>query len=257
MKEKSVIIPLFICSYMIISIFLSSTVNSSIESETIEDNSTDIIENEDKIPGIASGERKSYLKGYPGGSFEPEKEITRAEAAAIFAKLVSDQITGESNAIRYSDVGKNYWAVSEIAMVSQKGLFRGYKDGTFKPEQKITRAEFAAVVCNFLNIQVNEDKIIRFLDIGGHWAENDIKALTQKKVITGYSDGTFRPQANIKRSESVVLINRALIRGPLYGVGQIFTDVPESYWAHKDIASGAMDYRYIIDENGKEVLINK
>lgn len=282
--KKNRIFSLFICSYIIIPVMLNYTVYanhledylengitsranskskiaalylSGIKAEIINNNSTIVNEIEDKIPGIASGEHKSYLKGYPGGKFEPEKEISRAEAAAIFSNLIGENYTGENKITTYTDVHKNHWAIEEIQLVSQQGLFRGYKDGLFKPEQKITRAEFAAVVCNFLNITENEDKIISFNDIKGHWAERDIKALTQRKVISGYVDGTFRPQANIKRSESAVLINRALNRGPLYGAGQIFVDVPESYWAHKDIASGAMDYKYVIDENGHEIMINK
>jgi len=111
--------------------------------------------------------------------------------------------------------------------VSYKKLFTGYPDGSFKPNQNITRAEFS----------LKEEKIekSKFGDTKGHWAQQFIEQLSDLGYINGYPDGTFKPNNNIKRSESVALINRAMGRGPLHGAPQVFEDVPQTHWAFKDI----------------------
>jgi len=129
------------------------------------------------------------------------------------------------------------------------------------PDKSITRAEFATVTYKFLEklgkIEQGTDVKTQLKDIEGHWAQKYIETLVAKGYIKGYPDETFRPQASIKRAESVALINRSLERGPLNGAVLEFTDVPVNYWAYKDIAEGVIYHSYKIDENGQEVMVEK
>ncbi|NLF43272.1 MAG: S-layer homology domain-containing protein, partial [Bacteroidales bacterium] len=165
----------------------------------------------------------------------------------------------------YTDLKDNHWAAWAIKFTSRVGLFKGYPDGSFKPDQNITRAEFATVVLQFVikvkgnaiqeklaNIDISKPK---FDDVKGHWAQENIEKLTALGYISGYPDGTFKPENKIKRSESVALINRVLERGPLEEAPKTFPDVEEAYWAFKDIAEGALDHVYYIDPNELEIFI--
>lgn len=212
------------------------------------------------IPGGDGIIHNPYLRGYPDGSFKPEKKITRAEAAVIFANLLgadeNTEVTG--NIPTYTDLDDDHWAAWAIKYVSSKQLFSGYPDGSFKPNRNITRAEFSTVVFKLLKAAkgLNEEEITsgKFKDTEGHWARQYIEQLADLGYINGYPDGTFMPDYNIKRAESVALINRALQRGPLKGATQIFPDVPATYWAFEDIAEGAMKHTFIINNSGEEML---
>ncbi|HHV28733.1 S-layer homology domain-containing protein [Acetivibrio mesophilus] len=211
----------------------------------------------------AVGKHTPFLKGYPGGLFKPENNITRAEAAVIFAKLLGadENSAGKNSSIAFDDLKDSHWAAWAIKYVAEENLFGGYPDGTFMPDKSITRAEFATVAYKFLEklgkIEEVQDIEIQLKDIDGHWAQKYIKTLVAKGYIKGYPDETFRPQASIKRSESVALINRSLERGPLNGAVLDFQDVPANYWAYKDIAEGVIYHSYKIDENGQEVMVEK
>ena len=202
----------------------------------------------------------AYLSGYPDGLFRPNQNITRAEAAAIFTRILG--VDSDSNLLigdKYTDVDDEHWAAWAIKFVSDKGLFVGYPDGSFKPNQSITRAEFSTAVFKFLQLVKGINEIhfdeFTFEDSQGHWAENYIEQLTQLGFISGYPDGTFKPENKILRSETVALMNRALERGPLYEVPQVFEDVTDEHWAFYDIAEGSIDHSYMIDEDRREVLI--
>ncbi|HOM03701.1 MAG TPA: S-layer homology domain-containing protein [Acetivibrio sp.] len=219
----------------------------------------------EEIPhgGSTSSRHTPFLRGYPGGLFKPENNITRAEAAVIFAKLLGadENSAGKNSSVTFKDLKDNHWAAWAIKYVTEEELFGGYPDGTFMPDKSITRAEFATVTYKFLQklgkIEEGSNAGIQLKDIQGHWAQKYIETLVAKGYIKGYPDETFRPQASIKRSESVALINRSLERGPLNGAVLEFTDVPQNYWAYKDIAEGVIYHSYIIDENGQEVMVEK
>ncbi|NLP14713.1 MAG: cell surface protein [Clostridium sp.] len=219
-----------------------------------------VTEPEIVIPGIDGKTHYSYLSGYPDGSFKPEKKITRAEAAVIFANLLganeNTKITGTIPT--YTDLDKDHWATWAIQYVSSKQLFSGYPDGSFKPNRNITRAEFSTVVFKLLkaakSLKDEEIKDNKFKDTEGHWARQNIEQLAALGYINGYPDGTFMPDYNIKRAESVALINRALQRGPLKGATKMFPDVPETHWAFEDIAEGAIDHTFVVNSRGEETL---
>ncbi|TYQ15385.1 UNVERIFIED_CONTAM: hypothetical protein Cloal_1832 [Acetivibrio alkalicellulosi] len=216
------------------------TANGEVEEPTTE------------IPSLVKREQKAYIKGYEDGLFRPERHITRAEAAVIIANILKfENINNYKENTIYTDVSDSHWASEAISLVSYKGLFKGYTDGSFKPDQNITRAEFSTVVFKLLQIikGVTEVEICeyRFEDTKGHWAQKYIEQLSNLGTIKGYSDGTFKPQNMINRAESVALINRAIDRVPLSDVSKFFNDVDESHWAFYDIASAAIDYTYVID----------
>lgn len=214
-------------------------------------------------PTVSDNTHYAYLSGYPGGLFKPENNITRAEAAVIFAKLsgaAPDTVSGNIS-VSFTDVSEKHWATWAIKYVASEELFSGYTDGTFQPDKVITRAEFATVVAKYLKKNgMIEDKTYNtstLKDIDGHWAKDNIKLLVGEGYIKGYPDDTFKPNASIKRAESVALINRALKRGPLNNAALDFVDVPVNHWAYRDIAEGVINHTYKIDENGNEELLEK
>ncbi len=216
-----------------------------------------VTEPDEDIPaGAKSGEHKPYLKGYTDGCFRPKKEITRAEAAVIIAKFVDKNSLTNASSINFPDVTEKHWAKESINLVTRVGLFKGYPDGSFKPDETIKRGEFAAVIYNLLDLEPSTGLVNNFTDLEKHWAKSYILKLASLKYISGYSDGTFKPDNKIKRDECVVLVNRALNRGPLNGAKLDFIDVPETYWAYKDIAEGSIDHKYYINTEGEEVIIN-
>jgi hypothetical protein len=136
-------------------------------------------------------------------------------------------------------VKEEHWAAWAISYVTKKGYFAGYNDNTYRPDRYITRAELSVVLCKYLNMQDALKDAKAFPDTNNHWAHNFIATLVSKGYIKGYPDGTFKPDNNIKRSECVTLINRALRIEPLNDSQQRFIDVNKEYWAFGDIMAAA------------------
>jgi len=186
---------------------------------------------------------KAYIRGYSDNTFRPEQSITRAEMAVILANLdgaSKDNQTG----IEFKDIPKEHWAAWAIAYVAEKGYFKGYEDGTYKPDRYITRAELCVVLANYLDIKSADGDENKFSDVKGHWAQNYINTLISKGYVKGYPDGTFRPNNNIKRSECVTLINRVLGIEAVSNAEPYFTDVDKSYWAFGDIMAVVLREEY-------------
>ncbi|HHV28919.1 MAG TPA: S-layer homology domain-containing protein, partial [Clostridium sp.] len=183
---------------------------------------------------------KAYIRGYSDNTFRPEQSITRAEMAVILANLdgaSKDNQTG----IEFKDVPKEHWAAWAIAYVAEKGYFKGYEDGTYKPDRYITRAELCVVLGNYMKMDLASVDENELMDIKGHWAQNYINTLISKGYVKGYPDGTFRPNNNIKRSECVTLINRVLGIEAVSNAEPYFTDVDKSYWAFGDIMAAILN----------------
>ncbi|HEX9061900.1 MAG TPA: S-layer homology domain-containing protein, partial [Clostridia bacterium] len=191
---------------------------------------------------------KAYLKGYPGNFFGPERQITRAEVAAIFARIM---ILTAGKKTSMKDVPENHWASEYISAAIDAGIFTGYKDNSFHPDAAITRAELAAVVSRYYNIKASKPLEIHFNDISGHWALNYIEEVNRFKFTTGYEDGSFRPDEKIKRSETVTMVNRMLMRGPLNVKIPSFTDI-NGHWAQSQIEEGAKNHEAGLDSTGNE-----
>jgi hypothetical protein len=181
----------------------------------------------------------AYINGYPGGFFKPDAPITRAEMATILAKVAEKEATGSG--VIFSDVSSGYWGADAIAKVAKMGLMNGYIDGTFKPNQPLTRAEMASLTAMLSPDSATSGR--GFSDITGHWAQAAIKKAQDIGIMKGYSDGTFRPNSKLTRAEAVTAINRVLGRGPLMGVTQPeWNDVPVSHWAFGDIEEASTDH---------------
>lgn len=199
---------------------------------------------------------KAYIKGYPGEVFIAENDLTRAEAATIFAKIMDlDSSVAAKNT--YSDVDTTHWAWSYIEAVTEAGIFRGYGDGTFRPEDKISRAEFATTIAQYFKLGNVAPFEENYSDIKGHWAQNYIEEIMRYKLIEGYEDGSFRPQLNIKRSEAVTMINKMLFRGPLIVETPTFKDIKTSDWFFGQVEEAARDHEVTIDEGNNEVMVTK
>jgi hypothetical protein len=195
---------------------------------------------------------RAYINGYPDNTFRPENQVTRAEVAAMFAKILNLEVKKETQAV-YSDVPKEHWAAGVIRAVTDAGLFKGYEDNTFRPDAAITRAELVVVIAKHLKLENVEPFEIYFSDIEGHWAMNYIEEINRFNITKGYEDGTFRPNDKIKRSEAVTLINKMLYRGPLKADRSSFTDVGVNHWAFGHIEEAARDHTLKLDEEGLEI----
>ena len=155
--------------------------------------------------------RDAYVSGYEDGSIRPEADITRAEVAALFFRILSDeaQMRYTTNANGFSDVSRSDWYNTAVSTLSAMGVINGYPDGTFAPNAKISRAEFATIAAKFAEAT---GASVSFNDIAGHWASENIRIAAANNWISGYEDGSFRPDKNITRAEAMAIINRMLGR---------------------------------------------
>ena len=169
----------------------------------------------DDVPtGLNGDDHFAYIVGYPDGNVKPGGNITRAEVATIFFRLLTEEVrtanSTQSNSL--SDVTRGQWFNHAVSTLSSMGIVKGHNDGTFAPNAPITRAEFAAIAARFDD--KNTDTSSKFTDIASHWAKNEIGIAANKGWINGYPDGTFRPNQYITRAEAMTLVNRVLNRLP-------------------------------------------
>lgn len=192
----------------------------------------------------------AYVIGYPDGTVHPNGQITRAEVATIFFRLLRDEVRDgaftTSNA--YSDVAYGKWYNNPISTMSALGIITGYPDGTFKPNKPITRAEFAAIAARFDETQ--SGKSATFSDVIGHWAAKEIGIAYYNDWIKGYPDGTFKPDQNITRAEAMTLINRVLERKPespadlLTNMNKWTDNLDTSKWYYLDVQEATNSHGY-------------
>ena len=169
---------------------------------------------DDDALGLNTTDHFAYIVGYGNGEVRPQNNITRAEVATIFFRLLTDDVRDENltKTNRYSDVAATSWYNTAVSTLGSMGIITGYPDGTFRPNAAITRAEFAAIAARFDN---DGDKTAaKFSDIATHWAKDEISIAYNNGWITGYPDGTFGPQRDITRAETMTLVNRVLNRQP-------------------------------------------
>ncbi len=178
-----------------------------------------------------------FITGYSDNTFRPNNPITRAESAKMLS-FVLDLDTKSENTVVFSDLNNDFWAYDAIISLSDMGVFSGFGDGTFRPEKRMTRAEFVSAIARILKLKGKGSA--PFNDTKDHWAGESISALYYKKVIGGYPDKTFRPDSFITRAEAVVLINKITENYIDKNVTKkIFTDLSEFHWAYYDIMSAA------------------
>ena len=183
---------------------------------------------------------EAYIAGYPDGTVRPDGKITRAEVTAILARLTENSSLANFVA-RFSDVKAFDWFSDSIMKLSAKDIITGYPDGTFKPNKSITRAEFAAIVSKYIKNPKAADEV--FADVPmNHWAKDAIAKVKAEGWISGYNDGTFKPDAPITRAEAVSIVNRMFgrsadgefVRDHNYEISN-FKDLLGSHWAYYDM----------------------
>ena len=180
----------------------------------------------------------AFLSGYANGTFEPDRNMTRAEVTTMFARLLTEKMTADQTySNTFSDVAKSHWAANYIGYMQQFGIITGYADGSFRPDASVTRAEFAAIASRFERLTEGTKS---FSDVpGSHWAAKYINFAATRGWVNGYADGTFRPNNSITRAEVAAVTCRLLernadqsyIRSHLSEL-RAFTDVSESHWAY-------------------------
>ncbi len=180
----------------------------------------------------------AFLVGYTDGTFGPERNMTRAEVTTMFARLLTEQIEADKTySNTFSDVPKGYWAANYIGYMQQFGIITGYSDGSFRPDAPVTRAEFAAIASRFEKLTEGSKSFTDVPDT--YWAARYINFAATRGWVTGYSDGTFKPENPITRAEVAAVTCRLLersadqsyIRSHLKEL-RTFSDVTESHWAY-------------------------
>ena len=213
-----------------------------------KDNDKDDEEPEEDVTGLNTTDHYAYIAGYEDGTVRPDGNITRAEVATIFFRLMTDEYreTCWSTSSGFTDVTAANWYNNAISTTANAGWVSGYPDGTFRPDAYITRAEFATIAARFLSDVYGGTSM--FTDISGHWAEDYINRAAAAGWINGYADGTFRPNAYITRAEAVTLINRMLDRAPdanhLLADMVRWPDNPETAWYYADIQEATNSHDY-------------
>ena len=150
----------------------------------------------------------AYIQGYPDNTVRPEAHITREEVAAVFFRLLDPDYRElvRASVATFSDVSPDRWSSKHIATLANGGILEGYQDGTFRPDNYITRAELAVIASRFDKLSFLDEN--KFSDVEGHWAEKYINSAAAKGWVEGYPDGTFQPDKYITRAEFVTLVNR-------------------------------------------------
>lgn len=199
----------------------------------------------------------AYIKGYPDGTVRPEASLTRAEAAAILYRVMEkscvERFHAESSSFR--DVPDGKWYTTYVATLEKAGVIVDSKDGNFRPNDAITRAELASMLAQFANVTGGTNT---FSDVPAtHWAADYIAAAVRSGWIQGYPGGTFRPEQTIKRAEMTAMVNRALGRDPqsasdlLEGMKTWKDNADPTAWFYLDIQEAANGHTYARKTGGE------
>jgi len=203
----------------------------------------------------------SYIKGYPDGTVKADGNITREEVATILYRIKNKEyeepfiVSGDV----FPDVKSDRWSSTEIEYMANDGVILGYPDGEFKPQKNLTRAEFAALICRFINGKAVKSEA-EFLDVEKtHWAYSSISALHEMKLVQGYEDGTFRAEKEITRAEVITVINKILGRKPLPEYVKSmdfnpFNDLMTDKWYYVDVLEATITHDYMLNSGGYEYL---
>ena len=157
------------------------------------------------------------VSGYPDGTFHPSEEVTRAQMAVFLARALArgDANVKASGTQKYSDVPTTYWAYKYIDYLYNNTTIRGYPDGTFKPEEKVTRAQLAVFICKALNLEPYDKIEPSFPDVKkDYWAYGYIERVNYMGIAMGYPDGKYYPENKVTRDQMCVFIGRAFSEIP-------------------------------------------
>ncbi|MDR0862688.1 MAG: S-layer homology domain-containing protein [Oscillospiraceae bacterium] len=197
-----------------------------------------------------------YINGFEDDTVKPDAATTRAEVAAIFFRLIKDPTKNNAINDTFTDVASGAWYAQAVNYLAKLGILKGYEDGTFKPEQQITRAEFAAIASRFDDVQQGIANVFTDLD-DGHWAYSYIMSAYAKGWISGYPGDEFKPNNAITRAEVVKIVNKMLGRR-LQAVSipdelrTLYRDLSGNHWAFADMLEASVEHDYVRDANGNE-----
>lgn len=206
----------------------------------------------------------AYIFGYNDGTFRPNSNMTRAEAAAIFARLVSEEkgekISGKTS---FKDISSNDWYAKEVGYLEKYGIIKGYNDNTFRPNDSVTRAKFVAMTVRFNALFNDVEKktyTVNYTDVAtNYWAYSDIAFAKNIGWLNGYADGTFKGDNAITRAEVVTVVNRATGRNAdtdyinkNLSVLNKFTDIKDnSMWYFADVIESANTHIAVTHTDGE------
>ena len=209
-------------------------------------------------PELNTEDHYAYIVGYEDGSVQPEGDITRAEVATIFFRLLTDESRNEfwSQTNDYTDVPADAWYNNAVSTLSNAGIIDGYEDGTFKPDGNITRAEFATIAVRFFEATYDGGDL--FSDIAGHWAQDYINEAANAGIVDGYPDGTFQPQQLITRAEAMTMVNRTIDRHPdadhLLEDMITWPDNLETAWYYEQVQEATNSHAYTMNTDDEQNL---
>ncbi|WP_433948855.1 S-layer homology domain-containing protein [Paenibacillus taichungensis] len=197
----------------------------------------------------SQGSHNPYINGF-GADFRPDAFVTRAQMAAMLARNLSDDAgTASANVVNYDDVSATHWAASDIEKAQSTGIMNGMNATQFVPEGSITRAQMATIAYRWIQQQSADASSSTtqatdgagFTDVSADlWASDAIAYVLSAGLMTGYNDGTFKPDSKLTRAEAVKVLNVLFKRTPATGVTTpTFTDVPATHWAYADIEAAA------------------
>jgi hypothetical protein len=197
-----------------------------------------------------------FIFGYPDGTVHPDSSITRAEAVTIFYRLIDDVAKDSPLPNPFNDVPAGEWYEQYVSYAARRGIVLGYPDGGFRPENNITRAEFATIMSRF--VEASSSSTASFKDVSGdHWAIGYIKTCAANGWITGYPDGSFRPENPITRAEAVTVLNRALNRGialeDVPATVPSYSDLPRDHWAYTQVIEASVQHEFTRNAKGTEI----
>lgn len=225
-------------------------------------------------PDLNTVDHYSYIVGYPEDyrtgeptddeelwPVKPQGNITRAEVATIFYRLLTDEARAENwtQDNGFTDVNKGDWFNTPVSTLSAMGIIGGYEDGSFQPNAPITRAEFAAIAVRFFEEKSVDYEMGSFIDIeGDEWYADAIQAAKEYGIIGGYEDGSFQPNDVITRAEACSIVNRTLKRIPekehllpesLMRVWPDNADVDAWFYEDMQEATSSHEYEWIVYQN--------
>ncbi len=208
---------------------------------------------EPALPALNKEDHFAYIIGTADGYVLPEANITRAEVATIFFRLLTDESRAQiwSRVNSFPDVSPEDWYNNAVSTMANGGILKGYEDGTFRPMASITRAEFATIAIRFFRDDAAAEE--QFSDVEGHWGEAYINMAAEKGLIKGYPDSSFRPDEPITRAEAITIINRLLERHPhkdKLSDGMIVwpDNADDSAWYYAEVQEATNSHAYEMED---------
>ncbi|WMJ76653.1 S-layer homology domain-containing protein [Sedimentibacter sp. MB35-C1] len=209
------------------------------------------------LADLEKNDHFAYVIGYPDGEVKPMGLITREEVAMIFYRLLTDESRNEllSDVNPFTDLEGHDWSNRAISTLYNAGIIKGYPDGTFRPSDPISRAEFATIAAKFDELELQNTT--KFTDITGHWAEKYITSSEIKGWIKGYPDMTFKPEKDITRAEAMTLINNVLERAVpeenIHPDAMFWPDMTSDDWYYEAVMEATNSHDYIYEEDNDEL----